>query len=108
MLELIKELKEKGYGIYLLSNASSRQHIYWERMSCHKYFNGTLISADVKMAKPDPGIYRLLFSTFSLKPEECFFIDDSEKNIQAAEEAGMAGYVFRNNPEQLKDILYRI
>ena len=31
MAELVEELKEKGYGIYLLSNASVRQHEYWPR-----------------------------------------------------------------------------
>jgi putative hydrolase of the HAD superfamily len=33
MYELVAELKSKGYGIYLLSNASVRQHEYWPRFS---------------------------------------------------------------------------
>jgi len=42
MEELIAELKEKGYGIYLLSNASYRQHEYWPRVPASRYFDGTL------------------------------------------------------------------
>ena len=53
-----------------------------------KKFSGTVFSAPLKMAKPDPQIYRYLFDTFSLKPEECFFIDDLKENIEAAERLG--------------------
>ena len=46
------ELKKAGYGVYLLSNASYRQHEYWPRVPGSQYFDGTLISADVKLVKP--------------------------------------------------------
>ena len=52
MEELIEELKQKGYGIYLLSNASYRQHEYWPRVPASRFFDGTLVSADVKLVKP--------------------------------------------------------
>jgi len=94
MSQLVGELKGKGYGLYLLSNASRRQHQYWPRISASRYFDGTLISADVRMVKPNPDIYRHLFETFSLRPQECFFIDDLERNIRAAEALGMQGHVF--------------
>ena len=66
--ELVEELKNMGYGLYLLSNASYRQHDYWPLIPCSKFFDGTLISADVKLVKPQPEIYRLLFEKFSLVP----------------------------------------
>ena len=94
MEELARDLKAQGMNIYLLSNASSRQHEYWPRIAASRYFDGTLISADVKLVKPGHEIYRTLFSTFSLIPEECIFIDDSEPNIIAARALGMKGIVF--------------
>lgn len=103
MEELIGELKGRGYGIFLLSNASTRQHEYWPRIPASKHFDGTLISADVKMVKPEPRIYECLFKTFSLKPEECFFIDDRAENIRAAEALGMRGFVFEYNPGALRE-----
>ena len=63
MAELVRELKEAGYGVYLLSNASYRQHEYWPRVPGSEYFDGTLISADVKLIKPCAEIYELLYST---------------------------------------------
>ncbi len=92
--ELVRELSGLGYGIYLLSNASLRQHDYWPRVPASGYFDGTLISADVKLIKPQPEIYRLFLETFSLRPEECFFIDDANYNIEGALNAGMSGAIF--------------
>lgn len=102
MSQLIKELKVKGYKIYLLSNASTRQHEYWHRISASKYFDGTLISADVKIVKPNPKIFEHLCEKFSLLPAECFFIDDLEQHIIAAESVGMRGYVFDGNVAKLR------
>ena len=108
MVELVAELKSKGYGIYFLSNASQRQHEYWSRVSASQYFDGTLISADVKMMKPNYDIYDCLFDTFNLNPEECFFIDDSKPNIMAAEEMGMKGYCFDNYVESLRETILQL
>lgn len=100
--ELVEQLKNAGYGIYLLSNASFRQHDYWPFIPCSKFFDGTLISADVHLVKPQPEIYRLLFEKFSLVPEECFFIDDSPPNIEGAFFCGMPGAVFHDNVPKLR------
>lgn len=105
MAQLVRELKEAGYGIYLLSNASYRQHEYWPRVPGNEYFDGTLISADVKLVKPEAEVYRLLYKTFSLVPEECVFIDDSTQNIEGAERTGMAGIVFHGDAQELRERL---
>lgn len=103
MAELVRELKEAGYGVYLLSNASYRQHEYWPRVPGSEYFDGTLISADVKLVKPCAEIYELLYSTFDLTPSECLFIDDSAANIEGAERTGMPGIVFHGDADELRD-----
>ncbi len=100
--ELVRELKEMGYRIYLLSNASLRQHDYWPRVPASRYFDGTLISADVKIMKPQPEFYRLFFERFVLKPEECFFIDDNNYNIEAALLSGMQGTVFTEDMRKVR------
>lgn len=102
MKELIKELKDKGYKIYLLSNAGYRQHEYWEKIPGHEYFDGTLISCDVKTLKPEPKMYEALFKKFKLTPSECLFIDDLPINIYGAMEAGMEGIVFNDETEELR------
>ena len=99
---LIEELKGKGYGIYLLSNASCRQPDYWQRVPAARFFDGTLISYSVKLIKPMPEIYEKFFEKFSLRREECFFIDDSPANIEASLYVGMPGAVFHNDIRRLR------
>lgn len=94
MCELVKELKEKGCGIYLLSNASSDFHERRDGIPALQYFDGVIISADYKLLKPEKEIYETLFEKFSLNPEECFFIDDVQQNIDGARAAGMDGHCY--------------
>ena len=102
MYELVEELKELGYGVYLLSNASVRQHEYWPRIPASKFFDGKLISADVHVIKPQPEIYRLCLEKFNLKAEECFFIDDAPANIEGALQCGIPGAVFHGDAALLR------
>ncbi len=102
MEELIRELKEAGYGIYLLSNASFRQHEYWPRIGASRFFDGTLISADEGVVKPQPEIYRLALERFGLRPEECLFIDDLPANVEGASVCGISGAVFHGSAGELR------
>lgn len=93
--ELIKELKEKGYKIYLLSNATPRFFDRFLDVPAFKYFDGFFISALYKLLKPNREIYEAFCNKFSLDPTECFFIDDLEANIEGAKKYGMKGFVFK-------------
>ena len=102
MEDLIRRLKEAGYGIYLLSNASVAQHDYWPRFPVSRLFDGKLISCDVKVVKPCHRIYELFTEKFSLKPEECVFIDDSAANAAGAVACGWKGIAFHGSSEELE------
>lgn len=107
MRELVYELKNKGYGIYLCSNASVRLSKYYkEIIPAIECFDGILISAEELLLKPQRQIYERLFSKFNLEPSECLFIDDLQRNIDAARLCGMHGYCFEDmNVEALTDFL---
>ena len=105
MFDLISELKQRGYRIYLLSNASLRQHDYWPRIPASVFFDGTVVSADFGCIKPYPKIYTILFEQYSLTPEECFFIDDRPENISGGKSLGMPGFVFKNDVAELRNEL---
>ena len=94
MEELVKELKDRGFHIYLCSNASLRLRVYESRIPGNQYFDGTLVSAEERLLKPDTAIYKRLFEKFTIRPEESFFIDDLQENIDGAKRAGMDGYCF--------------
>lgn len=94
MYGFVEMLKSKGYGIYLLSNASPDFHERRSGIPALSLFDGVIISADHKLLKPEKEIYEKLYETFSLKPEECFFIDDVQANIDGAKATGMDGHCY--------------
>ena len=94
MYGFVEMLKAKGFGIYLLSNASSDFHERRSGIPALSLFDGVIISADHKLLKPEKEIYEKLYETFSLKPEECFFIDDVQANIDGAAATGMQGHCY--------------
>jgi HAD superfamily hydrolase (TIGR01509 family) len=61
---------------------------------------GMVISGKVHMLKPNPEIYEYFLERYSLKAEECVFIDDRPENIVGAALVGIKGIVFKDT-EQL-------
>ena len=102
MEELVRGLKQAGYSIYLLSNASVSQHRYWPLVPVSRYFDGEMISCDVKVVKPMWEIYHLFTERFELDPEECLFIDDAPNNVAAAIACGWQGIVFHGDAAELR------
>ena len=91
-VRLLPELKKRGLRLYYLSNFPL--DIFDEVKDGYyffKYFDGGLISAEVKSSKPDDPIYKTFLEKYSLIPGECLFIDDLEINVKAAESIGMKG-----------------
>lgn len=108
MEQLVIRLKNKGYKIYLLSNTSKMFYKIKRRFPVLEHFDGTFISADYGILKPDKQIFRLFCDKFSVIPSECVFIDDTPVNIKSATEEGFAGIVFNGNAEELEIELNKI
>ena len=102
MAELVREVKALGYGVYLLSNATSYLSEYFHRIPGSECFDGRIVSADVKLLKPCPEIYRELYRQYGLDPAECFFIDDSLLNVDGAWLTGMNAVVFFGDMARLR------
>ena len=103
MYPVVKALKENGYKIYLLSNCPDWFDDFKKSVPAFAFFDGFIISAYYNEIKPDEKIYKALFNEFSLKPEECFFIDDMQANIDTANRLGMNTHCFADRDfEKLK------
>ena len=103
---LVRRLKNAGYGIWLLSNASKMQHRYWPKIPASTLFDGTLISCDVGYVKPMREIYQAFTDKFGLIPDECLFIDDSAANAAGAIACGWHGIAFHGSSEELREKLH--
>lgn len=99
---LAKELGEKGYGLYLLSNTPRRFQRFRTKLPVLEQFDGLVRSCDEGLLKPDPALYRVLFDRYGLKPEECFFIDDNPMNVECAWHLGMRAHRFQGDVTALR------
>ena len=104
--ELIRELKDKGYHLYILSNASEFFAKKSDYFGVNQEFDGIVFSALVKMVKPNPEIYQYLLDTYDLNPEECLFLDDRPANIEGAKKLGIHGMVFTGDVDAVRRKLY--
>ena len=76
-VQIVKDLKNKGYRCYFLSNFIEEAYTFViKKFDFFSFFNGGIISSLVKVIKPEIKIYSYLLKTYELKPEECLFIDD--------------------------------
>lgn len=90
----IRDLQNRGYKVYCLSNMSYKAVRECDALNFLKMVDGYVLSCDVRMTKPDLEIYKKLLNTYNLKAEECVFLDDLEPNIEASRKLGFTGIVF--------------
>jgi HAD superfamily hydrolase (TIGR01509 family) len=89
LLEFIRKLHPR-YKVGLLSNAwDDLRHTMHERWNIDGLFDELIISAEVKIVKPDPRIFRLALERLGVQPAQAIFIDDIVENIEAARNEGM-------------------
>jgi HAD superfamily hydrolase (TIGR01509 family) len=92
-VNLLPELRKKGYKLYYLSNYPLDFFLDTKKIySFFDLFDGGIISAEVRFSKPDPEIYNVLMGKYGLLPEESLFIDDNSQNVEAAVKLGMRGF----------------
>ncbi len=102
----LKQLKESGYRVYALSNYSEKCfRESREKMRFLDLMDGYVISFMEKLIKPYPEIYRLLLDRYSLIPEECVFMDDTEANVAGALAVGMNSFVFKTKDQAVKELV---
>ena len=102
-VEILRQLKQSGhYKLYALTNWSAETFpTALEMYDFLHWFDGRVVSGEEKMRKPNPLFYQILLDRFKLKAEETLFIDDSARNINAAEQLGINGILF-HSPQQLE------
>lgn len=108
MLEVVKQLKNNGYHLYLCSNVGVRYEQFYKNIEALSLMDGHVLSSKIKHNKPEKEIYEYLFKTYDLKPNECFFIDDYKDNILMGKTFGMDGYIFNDDITLLKEYMRKI
>ena len=95
--EFAVSVKDLGYKVYVLSNASDLFYQYFPRFLPLDFFDGVFVSADYLMLKPDKEIYDAFLAKYGLNAGECLFIDDRAENTAGAINAGMNAVQFKGD-----------
>jgi 2-haloacid dehalogenase len=106
--EIMFKLKAAGFQLYGLSNWSAEKFpIVRYSYKVFDLFEEIVISGEVKLIKPNPGIFHILLQKIHHPPEECLLIDDSLENIDVARKMGFATHHF-TSPARLELELQRM
>jgi putative hydrolase of the HAD superfamily len=92
----LHSLRERGFGLGMISNASSELSGLWTESAFAGLFDATLFSADERMMKPDRRLYEAMARLLEVEPEDCLFVGDGAyRELQGAEAAGMTAVLIR-------------
>jgi putative hydrolase of the HAD superfamily len=108
MLELVAQLKAKGYITGILSDQTDWLDRLDARDHFYKYFDRIYNSYYLGKGKRDPSHFSDVAANLGLDPSAILFIDDNRKNVATAQAAGMQAiqYLDRENfIEALKNTL---
>lgn len=103
MVALARELKAKGVRLFILSNNLRERSAYYDTHFpfLRELFEKQYYSWQTGFIKPDMRCFETVLAENNLKPEECLFFDDSEKNVAVANSLGIENYVFEG-PDQVR------
>lgn len=88
---LVHDLRAAGYGVHLGTNQEEGRAEYMRAtLGYDDLFDVSCYSCELKAAKPDPEFFRRAAALIGSEPTTICFVDDTERNVAAAREAGLA------------------
>jgi epoxide hydrolase-like predicted phosphatase len=103
LLDFLRSLRP-GRKVGLISNAWSGLRAIITAQKFDDVFDEMIISAEVGMVKPAPGIYSLALKKLGVLPAEAVFLDDVLVNVEAARTLGMSGIQFTQPEKTLEEL----
>ncbi len=99
VIRLLKELKAKGYKLYVLSNAQASFTIpEIKKLKIYKYFDDIAISSDYGVKKPNEQFYINAMNKFNIIPSDTIMIgNDYECDIAPANKLGIKTIFIKSN-----------
>jgi len=107
LLTFIRSLRPR-IKIGAISNAWGDMRNYIIKNQFDDVFDELILSAEVGMMKPQPEIYQLALKQAQVQAQEAAFVDDTPRNVEAANALGLHGILFRDSAqvrENLKALL---
>ena len=101
-VNILRQLIDKpDYKVVALTNWSHETFPFAKiKFDFLSWFDGIVVSGEEQTRKPFTDIYEITLNRFNITAENAVFIDDSLRNINAAENLGIHGIHFES-PEKL-------
>ena len=103
LLDFMRGLR-KQYKVGLISNAWSDLRPWIASKKFEDAFDAMTISAEARVAKPDPRIYRIALEELAVAPAESVFLDDFPENVAGARAVGMQAIRFSQPDQALAEL----
>ena len=97
-LRQIDRLRRRGFRTYVLSNNNPasmeviRGEFTADGHTMDDYFDKVYLSYELRELKPSEAIFRKVIADSGIVPAQTLFIDDGQKNVDAAQALGFAVY----------------
>jgi epoxide hydrolase-like predicted phosphatase len=99
MLDFVRAARRAGIRTGLISNSWGVDR--YDRALLEELFDGVVISGEVGVRKPAPGIYALGAEAVGLAPADCVYVDDLPGNLKPARALGMTTLHHRDAEETI-------
>lgn len=107
MVALVKSLQRQGYQTALLSNVRGSQAAIKSKLGLYELFHPVLLSYEIGAKKPDQKAFEILLTRLKVSPEEIIFIDNKQRNVDAANKLGIDAILFTTAEQLKKDLKER-
>jgi 2-haloacid dehalogenase len=105
-VDILAELRARGVPLYAVSNWSAETYpLVTKRFEFLQWFQGVVLSGEVRVIKPDPRIFKFFFETHGVNPAQAVYIDDLKPNVEAANALGMHGILFTDPPALRRELV---
>jgi putative hydrolase of the HAD superfamily len=100
-----RRLHERGIRLALLTNNAREWEPHWRaKLPIDDIFETVVDSSFVGLRKPDPRIYGVVLERLALPAEACAFVDDLERNVDAARALGFHAIHFRDTEQVVAEL----
>ncbi|GAA3572401.1 HAD-IA family hydrolase [Amycolatopsis ultiminotia] len=102
LYDYLRDVRAAGTRTALVSNAPGAGP--GAKAELGPYFDALVFSGEVGVAKPNREIYLVAAERLGLSAAGCVFVDDAERNVRGAVEAGMVGVHHLTVPATLDEL----
>ncbi|MFI3325231.1 MAG: HAD-IA family hydrolase [Clostridia bacterium] len=103
MINIVKNLKHQYLIGLITDNKLDRIDTIFKKANLYQYFDCIAVSAELKINKESSEMFEYVSKQLQVKPNECLFIDNSEKNLVMPNSIGMKTILFDDEKRDIKN-----